>query len=591
MVCKLSNRINAKLEEMYNARFWFLTTIIHAIVFDANNFCHRISQLTQLTSPERFDEMKYVEQREESLQQIVSIPREESLPQIASGIYYHNAILQNLSEQDTCFDSKDLIDRERNAVDLYDQRDSKGQMSFISFKEECPKDHLQLARNTLNQLPVKFSANSAARLAPSNEAWNIGNRTFAPILVQLHALTAIQQLQRYEIVFRNVLASNQRAVVEEAMYIPLICYENFMWTKKQPAILSGVVGRSSRLPYAQQGLGSSLQHQMVATKSLRSGPLQPALKGAPMDTVYHSEIGTQHTMIEVMNHIKVQLKPTGRPEYTGSQDDECVTAMNSIPPGEIMCRVHIADQSDKAPATKGIEAWKYYRYNHYQGYTHVPNIVLSVNGLSASQLMTTTFSDGASQLLNGPPAKRFNESISQKQREESLTQVISGVYDHSNVPDDAIQDENRNPYVHDPGAQTLGIQKVVPCPDIPEAPASLCNIIHHEPINCESKQHLESPIAECDVDYLLKNQNAEVHRIRFPDQKGYWPPASPITTSPSPVQRQSRLFSTSRQPSSRKPKLSDSIGVERMRREEVKARHGRLRKGYGYHQWLGPGAM
>ena len=172
-----------------------------------------------------------------------------------------------------------------------------------------------------------------------------------------------------------------------------------------------------------------------------------------------------------------------------------------------------------------------------------------------------------------------------------MPQVVSGTYDHSNVFDDAIPDENRNPYVQDPSAQTLGIQKVVPCPDIPEAPASLCNIIHHEPIKYESKQHLESPIAECDVDYLLKNQNAEVHRIRFPDQKGYWPPASPITTSPSPVQRQSRLFSTSRQPSSRKPKLSDSIGVERMLREEVKARHGRLRKGYGYHQWLGPGAM
>ena len=68
---------------------------------------YRISQLTQLTSPVRFDQMKYVEQREESLQQIVSIPREESLPQIVSGNYYHNAILQNLSEQDTlaCFDS------------------------------------------------------------------------------------------------------------------------------------------------------------------------------------------------------------------------------------------------------------------------------------------------------------------------------------------------------------------------------------------------------------------------------------------------------------------------------------------------------
>ena len=89
--------------------------------------------------------MKYVEQREESLQQIVSIPREESLPQIASGIYHHNANLQNLSEQDICFDSKDLIDRERNAVDLYDRRDSKGQMSFISLKEGFPKDHLLLA--------------------------------------------------------------------------------------------------------------------------------------------------------------------------------------------------------------------------------------------------------------------------------------------------------------------------------------------------------------------------------------------------------------------------------------------------------------
>ena len=160
-------------------------------------------------------------------------------------------------------------------MNLNDQRDSKGQMS----KERFLKDHSQLARNVLNQLPVKFSANSVARFAPSNEAWNIGNRTFAPILVQLHALTAIQQLQRYEIVFRNVLASNQRAVVEEATYIPLICDENFMWTKKQPAIFSVVVGRSSRLLYAQQGLGSSLQtveHLMVATKSLRSwtpGPL------------------------------------------------------------------------------------------------------------------------------------------------------------------------------------------------------------------------------------------------------------------------------------------------------------------------------
>ena len=116
-------------------------------------------------------------------------------------------------------------------MDLYDQCHSKGQMSFISFKEGFPKDHLQLARNVLNQRPVKLSANSVVLLAPSNEVWNIGDRILVLILVQLHVLTTIQQLQRYAIVFRNVLASNQRAVVEEATYIPLICYDNFLWTK------------------------------------------------------------------------------------------------------------------------------------------------------------------------------------------------------------------------------------------------------------------------------------------------------------------------------------------------------------------------
>ena len=68
------------------------------------------------------------------------------------------------SEQGICFDSKDMIDRERTAVDLYDQRDSKGQMSFITFKEGFPKDHLQLARNVLKSAASKvFSKFSCAK--------------------------------------------------------------------------------------------------------------------------------------------------------------------------------------------------------------------------------------------------------------------------------------------------------------------------------------------------------------------------------------------------------------------------------------------
>ena len=82
MISRPTHMINAKLEEMYGGTmFWFFTTI-QTIIFDAKKNCYRISQLTQLTSPKRFDQMKYVEQREESLQQIVSIPREEFQKQI-----------------------------------------------------------------------------------------------------------------------------------------------------------------------------------------------------------------------------------------------------------------------------------------------------------------------------------------------------------------------------------------------------------------------------------------------------------------------------------------------------------------------------
>jgi len=47
MVCKPINQINFKLEEMYDAIVWVIMTVRQASVFDANKFCHHISQLTQ----------------------------------------------------------------------------------------------------------------------------------------------------------------------------------------------------------------------------------------------------------------------------------------------------------------------------------------------------------------------------------------------------------------------------------------------------------------------------------------------------------------------------------------------------------------
>jgi hypothetical protein len=134
-------------------------------------------------------------------------------------------------------------------------------MSFIGFKEGFPKDHFQLARNVLNQLPVKFPGNL---VAPCNEVWNIGNRTFGLTLVQLHVLSTIQQLHRYAIVFRNVLASNQRAVVEEATYNPLICYRNSLWTKKQPATFGSVV--EGRLGYIMPSKDSDRASNLLNIK-------------------------------------------------------------------------------------------------------------------------------------------------------------------------------------------------------------------------------------------------------------------------------------------------------------------------------------
>jgi hypothetical protein len=73
-----------------------------------------------------------------------------------------------------------------------------------------------------------------------------------------------------------------------------------------------------------------------------------------MDVKFNSEIGTPHTMIEVMNHIKVLLRSTGRSEYFVSQDDECVTAMNSIPPCEVMAGFKLQIDLTKHQQRRGL---------------------------------------------------------------------------------------------------------------------------------------------------------------------------------------------------------------------------------------------
>ncbi len=223
----------------------------------------------------------WIKQGDESLQQIVSIFGEESLPQIVSGIYYPNAILKYLSEQDICFNSKDLIDSERNAVDLYDQRDSKGQISFTSLT----------IWNILDKIFVLIKS----------------NRTRYPQFCNYSGIQSSSEM---------CLPPTKYLAVEEATYNSLICYEDFLWTKKQPAIFGCVVGKSSLQPYAQQGLGSIWPDW--------PWPLLPALEGAPKDVIHHSEIGTKQAMKEVTNHFQVLLNLIGRSKHFCPQYNDCV---------------------------------------------------------------------------------------------------------------------------------------------------------------------------------------------------------------------------------------------------------------------------
>ncbi len=82
--------------------------------------------------------------------------------------------------------------------------------------------------------------------------------------------------------------------------------------------IGGMVGKSSRQPYAQRGV-----------RLILSWPLQQALEGAPMDVIHHSEIGTKHAMTEVTNHIQVLLNLTGRSEHFCPGYNECVMDMKA----------------------------------------------------------------------------------------------------------------------------------------------------------------------------------------------------------------------------------------------------------------------
>ena len=116
-----------------------------------------------------------------------------------------------------------------------------------------------------------------------------------------------------------------------------------------------------------------------------------------------------------------------------------------------------AEQSDKAMIlpVKGYDSWEFFQAVNWPLYESE-----IVKDCHANQQMIDLCLD-ASDLLNDSPANRFNESESQKLRDEPLQQAVTKLYDPSNVFDGVSNDENRNPQVQPSDVQILKNKKVL----------------------------------------------------------------------------------------------------------------------------------
>jgi hypothetical protein len=127
-------------------------------------------------------------------------------------------------------------------MDLYDQRDSNGQMPSISSKEGLPVDYLQLASNVQNQRPPIL--HQSLYNIQLHQAMKPGTFWTEYLCGYSCNSTRYQQFSNFSSIqssFEMCLPLIQHALVEEATCIPLICYESVLWTKKQPSIFGSVV--------------------------------------------------------------------------------------------------------------------------------------------------------------------------------------------------------------------------------------------------------------------------------------------------------------------------------------------------------------
>ncbi len=189
-----------------------------------------------------------------------------------------------------------------------------------------------------------------------------------------------------------------------------------------------------------------------------------------MDVIHHSKIGVQHTMIEVIIISKC---------CWNGQEDQNIPALNIMSVWQPWWRYLLLKLC--AWFTLQVDLTKHQQQRGLRSGNIIDIIPIEAIIMSLT-LCYQSMDCLQANWWPSPGMVHHNFSLcsllsismsrSQNYKEESLPQIISDADDYSN---DASQYETRNRHFQYQDAQILGIQKVVPCPDNPEAPASSCN--------------------------------------------------------------------------------------------------------------------
>ena len=190
----------------------------------------------------------------------------------------------------------------------------------------------------------------------------------------------------------------------------------------------------------------------------------------------------------------------------------------------------------------------------------------------------------ASDLLIASPAYRFNESESQKLRDEPLPQAVTKLYDPSNFSDDVSNDENRNPQILLSDVQIPKNKKVLLRPAASPPPPHSCVCVPPSPTPPISSD--TGPIMTFDDPSPSKSRGA--YQARTPVKKAMMVRCSLLPTVPPSVSPQKKGRRGVRSRSKAARPIYDLIGAMQSR-QQMTERRSQLYLEYKMHQLTSQG--